>query len=310
MIIGTDEFDFETIICLIKGGFLLKTWFITGANGGLAYSMLEILLERGDYVAATVRKAQVLDALQKKYGSSLWRANLDLTDAHAVKQVVNQAIEALGTIDILVNNAGYGLFGAVEEVRDEQIEHLFQTNFFGSLRVARAFMPYFRAQGRGHIVQISSAVGHLSNPGQGLYSASKWAVEGVFETLAKEAAPFNIKLTLVEPGGIRTGFFANHGVFGPELDAYNDQPARDFARLHQSMHAKEITARDFIPGDPQKMAKAIIQRVDEGNGPLRLPLGSDTYEDIKANLTSRLVELEAQKELAYSTDADDVVHNQ
>ncbi|HWQ72447.1 MAG TPA: SDR family oxidoreductase [Desulfitobacteriaceae bacterium] len=287
----------------------MQTWFITGANGGLAYPMLEILLERGDRIAATVRKPQVLDQLQQKYGSNLWQANLDLTDSQAIQQVVDQAIEDLGAIDILVNNAGYGLFGAVEEGSDEQIEHVFQTNFFGSLRVARALMPYFRAQGRGHIVQISSMVGHLSNPGQGLYSASKWAVEGAFETLAKEAAPFNIKLTLVEPGGIRTGFFANHGMFGPELDAYNDQPAREFKRLYQNIHTKEVIDRDVIPGDPQKMAKAIIQRVDEENGPLRLTLGSDAYEEIKAVLTSRLAELEAQKELAYSTDADDVVHN-
>jgi NAD(P)-dependent dehydrogenase (short-subunit alcohol dehydrogenase family) len=287
----------------------MKTWFITGANGGLAYPMLEILLERGDRVAATVRKPQALDELQEKYGSGLWRTNLDLTDSQAIKQVVNQAIQELGTIDILVNNAGYGLFGAVEEVSDEQIEHIFQTNFFGSLRVARAFMPYFRSQGKGHIVQISSEVGHLANPGQGLYSASKWAVEGVFETLAKEAAPFNIKLTLVEPGGIRTGFFANRGVFGQELDAYNDQPARNFKRFYQNIHDKEIAAQDLIPGDPQKMAKVIIQHVDNGNGSLRLALGSDAYEDIKAVLTSRLAKLESQKELAYSTDADDVVHN-
>ncbi len=286
----------------------MQTWFITGANGGLAYPMLEILLERGDRIAATVRKPQVLDQLQQKYGSNLWQANLDLTDSQAIQQVVDQAIEDLGAIDILVNNAGYGLFGAVEEGSDEQIEHVFQTNFFGSLRVARALMPYFRAQGRGHIVQISSMVGHLSNPGQGLYSASKWAVEGAFETLAKEAAPFNIKLTLVEPGGIRTGFFANHSVFGPELDAYNAQPARDFKRLYQNIHTKEVVDRDLIPGDPQKMAKAIIQRVDEGNGPLRLALGSDAYEEIKAALTLKLAELETQKELAYSTDADDVVH--
>lgn len=286
----------------------MKTWFITGANGGLAYSMLEILLERGDRVAATVRKPQALDELQKKYDSSLWRANLDLTDSHAIKQVVGQAIEVFGTIDIVVNNAGYGLFGAVEEVSDAQMEHLFQTNFFGSLRVARAFMPYFRAKGKGHIVQISSEVGFLSNPGQGLYNASKWAVEGVFETLAKEAAPFNIKITLVEPGGIRTGFFANHGVFGQELEAYNDHPARNFKKLYQSIHTKEVVDRDLIPGDPQKMAKVIIQRVDEGNSSLRLALGSDAYQDIKAVLTSRLAELEEQKELSYSTDADDVVH--
>jgi NAD(P)-dependent dehydrogenase (short-subunit alcohol dehydrogenase family) len=284
----------------------MKTWFITGANGGLACAMLEILLERGDRVAATVRKPHALDELLKKYGSRLWQANLDLTDACAIRETVNRAIEDLGTIDVLVNNAGYGLFGAVEEVSDEQIEHVLQTNFLGSLRVARAFMPYFRARGKGHIVQISSEVGFLSNPGQGLYSASKWAVEGAFETLAKEAAPFHIKLTLAEPGGIRTGFFANHGVFGQEIDAYDDQPARNFKRLYRNIHNSENKGPDerVGNGDPRKMAKAIIQRVDEGNGPLRLPLGSDAYEDIKTALTSRLVELEAQKEAAYSTDAD------
>ncbi|MDR1466543.1 MAG: SDR family NAD(P)-dependent oxidoreductase, partial [Treponema sp.] len=217
---------------------------------------------------------------------------------------VNQAIEDLGTIDVLVNNAGYGLFGAVEEASDEQIEHLFQTNFLGSLRVACSFMPYFRLQGKGYIVQISSMVGHLSNPGQGLYSASKWAVEGAFETLAKEAAPFNVKLTLVEPGGIRTGFFADNGVFGQELDIYDDQPARDFKRLYQKIRDEKDL--NMIIGDPQKMAKTIIQCVDSGNAPLRLVLGSDAYEEIKTALTSRLKELDTQKELAYSTDFKDI----
>ncbi|MDR1383600.1 MAG: SDR family oxidoreductase [Planctomycetaceae bacterium] len=278
----------------------MKTWFITGANGGLASSMIEILLERGDRVAATVRNPQALDKLQKKYGSSLWQANLDLTDSHSIKQIINKAIENLETIDVLVNNAGYGLFGAVEEASDEQIDHLFQTNFFGSLRVARAFMPYFRSQRQGYIVQISSMVGHLSNPGQGLYSASKWAVEGAFETLAKEAAPFNIKVTLVEPDGIRTGFFSHNGKFGQELEAYNDQPARDFKRFYQNIHVQNGLGN--IIGDPQKMAKVIIQHVDDGNKTLRLTLGSDAYQEIKNALILRLTELEAQKDLAYSTD--------
>lgn len=288
----------------------MKTWFITGASGGLARPMTEFLLERGDRVAATTRKSGALDDLQKKYGQKLWQANLDVTDPLSIKRVVNQAIDELETIDVLVNNAGYGLFGAIEEVSDEQIEHVYQTNFLGSLRVARAFMPYFRTQGKGHIVQISSEVGQLSNPVQGLYSASKWAVEGAFETLAKEAAPFNIKLTLVEPGGIRTGFFANNAVFGKELDAYRDQPASAFKKLYQSLHANVNKGPDerVGNGDPQKMARTIIRRVDEGNGPLRLALGSDSYEDIKAALTSRLAELDAQKELAYSTDVDDVPH--
>jgi NAD(P)-dependent dehydrogenase (short-subunit alcohol dehydrogenase family) len=285
----------------------MKTWFITGANGGLAYPMIEMLLERGDQVVATVRKPHVLDELQAKYGTALLEIMLDVTDGNAVKQAVQQAIDAFGNIDVLVNNAGYGLFGAIEEASDEQIEHLFQTNFFGSLRVARAFMPHFRAQGKGHIVQISSEVGQVSNAGQGLYSASKWAVEGAFEALAKEAAPFNIKVTLIEPGGIRTGFFAGNGVFAQELNAHDNQSVRQFKRPEQSAHGSETAVKSSIPGDPQKMAEAIIRRVDEENDTqtqLRMALGSDAYEDIKVALTSRLAELEAQKELAYSTDVN------
>ncbi|MDR1033285.1 MAG: SDR family oxidoreductase [Bifidobacteriaceae bacterium] len=285
----------------------MKTWFITGANGGLARPMVEILLEKGDRVVATVRKPHVLDKLQAKYGTALLEIMLDVTDGQAIKQAVQQAIDAFGSVDVLVNNAGYGLFGAVEEASDEQIEHLFQTNFFGSLRVARAFMPHFRAQGKGHIVQISSEVGQVANAGQGLYSASKWAVEGAFEALAKEAAPFNIKVTLAEPGGIRTDFFAGNGVFAQELDAYNNHLAREFKKPKSHTHGTENADKSSILGDPQKMASAIIQCVDRGNSsetPLRMALGSDAYRDIKAVLTSRLAELEAQKELAYSTDVD------
>ncbi|MGG6314477.1 SDR family oxidoreductase [Paenibacillus macerans] len=287
----------------------MTTWFITGANGGLAYSMIEILLKRGDRVAATVRKPGTLDALKEKYGSNLWQARLDLTDPSSIKQAVSQAIEELGTIDVLANTVGYGMFGAVEEANEEQIEQLFQTNVFGALRVVRAFMPYFRSKGKGHIVQISSMVGFLSNPGQGLYSASKWAVEGVFETLAKEAAPFNIKLTLVEPGAIRTGFFSNNGVFGQELDVYDDQPARAFKKLYQNIQSQESKGPDerVGNGDPKKMAEAIIKCVDEGKGPLRLALGSDAYQEIKAALTARLTELEKQKDVAYSTDFKDIL---
>jgi NAD(P)-dependent dehydrogenase (short-subunit alcohol dehydrogenase family) len=287
-----------------KGGCFMKTWFITGASGGLAYPMVESLLERGDRVAATVRKPGALNELQEKYGSRLWQATMDLTEPDSITKVVNRAFEELGTIDILINNAAYGLYGAVEEASDEQIVDLFQTNVFGSLRVARAFMPFLRAQGSGHIVQVSSSVGQATGPGVGLYSASKWAVEAAFEALAKEAAPFNIKVTLAEPGGIRgTGFLIKKGVFGQELPAYDDHPARGMRRL------AEIADENLGYGDPQKMAKVIIRRVDEGNGPLRMALGSDAYQSIEEALTSRLATLEAQKELAYSTDFDDVVHN-
>jgi NAD(P)-dependent dehydrogenase (short-subunit alcohol dehydrogenase family) len=287
----------------------LKTWFITGAAGGLALRMVHHLLERGDRVAATVRKPGALDELQAQYGSRLWLANLDLTNAAQIKAVAERAIDELGTIDVVVNNAAYGLYGAIEEASDDQLEHQFQTNVFGSLRVAKAFLPHFRSRGVGHIVQISSKAGHYATAGMGVYSASKWAIEGAFETLALEVAPFGIKTTIVDPGGIRTGFAAHNGRFGEPMAVYQDQASGKMI----SMMKGEVPGIDIsmleqiVRGDPDKMARAIIQRVDQGDGPLRMPLGSDAYDDIRAALVKRLEELDTQKELAYSTDGDNVI---
>ncbi|UPK41255.1 SDR family oxidoreductase [Paenibacillus pabuli] len=287
----------------------MKTWFITGATGGLAIQMVHHLLERGDRVAATIRKPGVLNELQAQYGSRLWQANLDLTNTAQIKEVAERAIGELGTIDVVVNNAAYGLYGAIEEASDDQLEHQFQTNVFGSLRVARAFLPHFRNRGVGHIVQIASKAGHYAAPGMGVYSASKWAIEGAFEALAQEIAPFGIKTTIVDPGGIRTGFAANNGRFGEQMDVYRDQASGKMI----SMMKGEVPGIDLsmleklVVGDPDKMARAILQLVDQGEGPLRVPLGSDAYNDIRAALVKRLDELEAQKDLAYSTDADNVV---
>lgn len=287
----------------------MKTWFITGATGGLAVRMVHHLLKRGDRVAATVRKPGALDELQAQYGSQLWQANLDLTNAAQIREVAERAIEELGTIDIVVNNAAYGLYGAIEEVSDDQLEHQFQTNVFGSLRVARAFLPYLRSRGVGHIVQIASKAGHYATAGMGIYSASKWAIEGAFEALAQEIAPFGIKTTIVDPGGIRTGFVVNNGRFGEPMAVYQDQASGKLT----SMMKGEVPGIDLsmleklVFGDPDKMAQAILQRVDQGEGPLRMPLGSDAYNDIRAALVKRLEELDAQRELAFSTDADNVI---
>lgn len=287
----------------------MQTWFITGASGGLASQIVRRLLDRGDRVAATIRKPGVLDDLQVQYGSQLWQAQLDLTHPQQIVEVVERAFTELGTIDVFVNNAAYGLYGAIEEVSDRQIEHQFATNVLGSLRAARAVMPHFRQQGRGHLVQISSMAGHYSVPGMGLYCSSKWAVEGAFEALAKEAAPFGIRTTLVEPGGIRTNFITSNAVIGERMDIYRNTEAGQLVSLMKG----ELPGYDMsmfnqiVIGDPDKMAQQIIRRVDEGEGPMRMALGSDAYEQIRAALLERLAALEAQKELAYSTDADDVI---
>lgn len=287
----------------------MRTWFITGASGGLAIRMVHHLLARGDRVAATIRKPGVLDELQATYGSMLWQANLDLTDAEQIEAVVKRAIAELGTIDVLVNNAAYGLYGAVEEASNAQLEHLFQTNVFGSLRVARALLPHFRSRSSGHLVQISSMAGHYATPGMGLYCSSKWAVEGAFEALAKEVAPFGIQSTMVMPGGIRTNFVIGNAVYGQPMEAYREHEAGQFTRMMKG----EVPGIDMsmfeqiVVGDADKMAVQIIRRVDQGEGPLRMALGSDAYEDIRSALLERLAALEDQKELAYSTNADNAM---
>lgn len=184
----------------------MKTWFITGASGGLATSVIKQLLKRGDRVAATTRKLGALDDLKATYSDQLWETTLDLSDSNAVNSAVDLAVKYFGTVDVLLNNAAYGLYGAVEEFSDEQIQNIFQINLFGSLYTARAFLPYFRKQGHGQIVQISSMAGQYSTPAMGMYSASKWAVEAAFEALAQEVAEFNVQTTLL-----------NQAVFEPIL---------------------------------------------------------------------------------------------
>jgi NAD(P)-dependent dehydrogenase (short-subunit alcohol dehydrogenase family) len=271
---------------------LSTTWFITGTSSGFGRLLTERLLARGDRVAATLRRPEVLDDLLAEYGDRLWLGRLDVTDTEQVRRTVAEAFAALGTIDVVVNNAGYGVFAAVEEASDEQIRRVIDTNLLGSVNVIRAALPYLRAQGRGHILQVSSAGGQTTYPNFGFYHASKWGIEGFCETVAREIAPFGIRLTIVEPGATPTGFGASLDT-APVMPEYEDTPAGEVRRA--------IGGGTFnLPNDPERIAEAMIDLVDSGAPPLRLPLGSDTFEDVRAALLARLAEHEAQRELAYS----------
>lgn len=273
-----------------------KTWFITGTSSGFGRTLTEKLLARGDHVAATLRKVNALDDLRARYGERLWVASLDVTDTLAVRQVVHRAFADLGRIDVVVNNAGYGLFGAAEEVSDEQIRHQIDTNVIGSVQVIRAALPHLRAQGGGRILQLSSAGGQIAYPNFSLYHTTKWAIEGFVESVAREVAPFGIELTLVEPGATRTSFGAGL-VSPPPMEVYENTPAGETRRA--------MAAGAFpVPGDPLKMAQAMIDSADRSPAPRRLALGSDTYVQVRAALVSRLAALDAQREIALSTDAD------
>lgn len=275
-----------------------KTWFITGASSGFGRQLAELLLQRGDRVAATVRQPDALSDLAAKYGDRLWVGILDVTNADAVRDVIGRAFAELQRIDVVVSNAGYALFGAAEEVDDAQIERQFDTNLLGSIHVARAAIPHLRKQSGGRIIQISSSVGQTAYPTLGIYSATKWGIEGFFEGTMPEIAPFGIEVTLVEPGASRTNFASSSADMGQILDVYDQTPAGDFRRMVAS------AGLAMFPGDPRKVALAIIASVEQNPAPKRLTLGSDAYALIHAALTERLAHLEAQKDLAHSTDID------
>jgi NAD(P)-dependent dehydrogenase (short-subunit alcohol dehydrogenase family) len=278
-----------------------KTWFITGTSTGFGRELTEQLLARGDRVAATLRRPEALDALAGEYGDQLWVRQLDVTDTDAVRAVVGVAFAELVRIDAVVSNAGYGLLGAAEELTDEQIDEQLQTNVVGSIQLARAVLPHLRAQGGGKFLQLSTMGGQMAFPGMSLYHASKWAIEGFFDSLGQEVAPFGIQVCLVEPGGARTDFAGRSLTMAPASEAYADTPV---AFVRSMATTRQPSA---IPGDVGKMARAMIDAADAPATPRRLLLGSDAYQLVHAALAERLAFVEAQKELTFSTDADDYV---
>jgi len=271
-----------------------RTWFITGTSSGFGRLLTEQLVARGDRVAATLRNIAALDDLRARVDRDrLWVRALDVTDTAAVRRVVDEAFAALGRIDIVANNAGYGLFGAAEEVTDEQIRDQLATNVVGSIQVIRAALPHLRAQGGGRILQVSSEGGQISYPGFGLYHASKWAIEGFCETVAQEVASFGIGMTIVEPGPTRTNFGA--GLVKPApMAAYDHTPVAAM---------RDLTGFQ-LRGDPAKMARAMIDSVERTPAPLRLALGSSAYASIRGALTRRLADLEANRPITLATDVD------
>ena len=273
-----------------------KTWFITGTSSGFGRQLTEQALARGDRVCATLRRADALADLQSQYGDRLAVVTLDVTDAQAVRTVVDQAFASLGRIDVVVSNAAYGLFGAGEEVSDAQLRLQIDTNLMGSIHVIRAVLPHLRAQGGGRILQVSSEGGQIAYPSFSAYHATKWGIEGYIESVAQEVAPFGIEFTIAEPGPAQTGFRAAV-VRAPAMAEYEDTPAGAIRRAVVSGSFKLV-------GDARKMARAMIAAVDQTPAPRRLVMGSASHAAIRAALVRRLEELDAQKAVALSTDAD------
>jgi NAD(P)-dependent dehydrogenase (short-subunit alcohol dehydrogenase family) len=271
-----------------------RSWFITGVSSGLGRHIAELLLERGDRVAGTVRKSADFDELKSKHGDRLWLTQLDVTHTLAVREVVNQAFREAGKIDVVVNNAGYGLIGAAEEFSDDEIDQQIATNLVGSIQVIRAAIPHLRTQGGGRIIQISSMGGQVSFPAASVYHATKWGIEGFIESIREEIGAFAISATIVEPGSTNTNFGKNLTI-SKSLQSYSGGAVGQIRAF--------VGDRSYVaPGDGFKTARAIVDTVGQTPPPWRLVTGSDAYNAIHDGLTQRLAELEAQKTLAYSTD--------
>ena len=231
---------------------MAKTYLITGASSGFGRLMTERLLDRGERVAATVRKADALSGLAATHGDRLHVSTLDLTDTAGIRTVVDRAFSAMGRIDVVVSNAGYGLIGAAEEATDAQIRRQIETNLLGPIRVIRAFLPHLRKQNGGRVIQVSSMGGQAAFPSASVYHASKWGIEGFVESLAQEVAPFGIEFTLVEPGTAGTNFFGgiDHTEPMPEYAARIERtfPDRDGGCSARVVEAVCRSTRKVEPG--------------------------------------------------------------
>jgi len=272
-----------------------RTWFITGISSGFGRQLTDQLLKRGDRVVGTVRDTGKVSDLMERYADTFHAELLDVTDTAAIRAVVERSFARLGRIDVVISNAGYGLFGAAEELSDQQIDAMVATNLVGSIQLIRAVLPHLRAQGGGRIIQISTYGGQVAFPGNSLYHATKWGIEGFVESVAQEVASFGIGMTIVEPGGARTEFRYGSAQVAEPMPVYDQTPAHGFLRMLDPKNG-------LAPGDPARMAARIIESAELDPAPLRMVLGSQALESTLTILRQRIAGFEAQTELAASTD--------
>ena len=270
-------------------------WLITGCSTGFGRELATILLGRGYRVAATAREAAKLADLVRGHDATALALKLDVDKPADVAAAVEATRKKFGRIDVLVNNAGYGYLSAVEEGEDEEIRAMFETNVFGLAAMTRAVLPIMRAQKSGAIVNISSQGGFIGFPGTGYYNATKFAVEGLSEALAKEVAPFGIKVLIVEPGPFRTDW-AGRSLRMPK------QPIEAYAETAIARRKAINGYSGSQPGDPARAAEAIIATVESADPPLRLPLGSIAFEGMSAEIEAVRKEIASVEAIARGAD--------
>ena len=275
-----------------------KIWFITGATRGLGTDIAKAALAAGHSVVATGRNRQALTQALGSDDDRLLTVALDVTDQGQASAAVEAAVARFGTIDVLVNNAGYGHLGFFEETSDEDARQQFETNVFGVFYVIRAALPVMRQARRGHIFNISSIAGLRGGAGASLYCASKHALEGFSESLAREIEPLGLRVTLVEPGRFRTDFLAPDSIrfAGKEIDDYVEA-----SRQLQSYFAQQNGQQ---AGDPAKLAAALVRLADEANPPLRFVAGPDAVEQTEAKIDLLQGDLDTWRALSVSTNGE------
>jgi NAD(P)-dependent dehydrogenase (short-subunit alcohol dehydrogenase family) len=272
-----------------------KTWLITGCSTGLGRAFAQEVLKIGYNAVVTSRNPKDIQDIVENYPETALGLALDVTDKDQINAVVKQAEAKFGSIDVLVNNAGFGYRSAVEEANDDQVNALFNTNFFGTVNMLKAVLPIMRKQKSGTIFNVSSIAGRYSNPGSGYYSATKFAVEGMSDALSKEVAPLGIRVVVIEPGAFRTDF-AGRSLTGThtEISDYKETAGK---RRKENDHTGGTQ-----PGNPQLAAKSIIKISESESVPFRLLLGTDAIQLTRTELENQLKELEAWKEISLSTD--------
>jgi NAD(P)-dependent dehydrogenase (short-subunit alcohol dehydrogenase family) len=270
----------------------MKTWFITGISRGLGLALAKAVLAEGDSVIGTVRSG----APDLPVGAGKLRViTADMADGSAAEAAIRQAFAEAGRIDVIVNNAGYGLLGATEKATDDELTRIFAVDVFAPFRIIRTALPYLRAQGAGHIVNITSVAGRAPAAGYSLYAAVKFALEGLSASLGQELAPFGIKVTAVAPGAFRTDFLSAHSIRKSEADnAY----AENIGRITAAFDAND--GRQI--GDPDRGARAIIAAVNSDTPPLHLLLGSDALRRAREKLDAVIEEIDRWEDLTRSTD--------
>ncbi|MFF3361899.1 SDR family NAD(P)-dependent oxidoreductase [Streptomyces misionensis] len=247
-----------------------KVWFVTGSSRGLGRAVVEAALGAGDQVIATARKPAQLDDLVARHGDRIRPIALDVTDHENVLRAVRQGAEAFGRLDVVVNNAGYANLAAVEDITVDDFRAQVDTNFFGVVLVTKAVLPILRQQGSGHIIQISSVGGRIGSVGLSAYQSAKWAVGGFSTVLSQEVAPLGIKVTVIEPGGMRTDWVGSSMSIAPVSEPYQPTVGA-FADMLRNASGIEAS-------DPAKVAQVVHEIAGREDAPLRLLIGADAYQ--------------------------------